>query len=442
MPKVSSNKFKTNLAKQIPKLLVLKHGQKRVMVNRHKSYKLMLDSACQHFPTIPRDAVTFQTNQLDICEGHYVDITAGTWDKIIDSLTFVEVTRAEIPLPISLPPSDARAISLPNNQSTLAQPQVNDRSSKNDKVRVKLVLKSGDILPVTMKRSKRVQSLVDIAARTEGQCPTTYRTVWDESRMDHARSIGSYDIEDGDFIYLYEEQVGGKPVIYLYSPSDVDVSVKLSLSPEWSFSAIYPVVTLKQENRQHIEWNVRTHQDGNLTERNTGLDVSYLFWEAETNSDAFPRPPASKSQSVDVFSPTSSTLGDTDSIVISVDKVTVYLDKSLKALGLHTEARTSFITYWLPSILKHEYIALRFVPQLAYERAASLSISPQPDVVTRVFMLFKGIRKEHLADWSHAQIQAEKDVSWWVDVAGVDLAKASDMVLFRVLEWGGMEVRI
>ncbi|KAG2746498.1 hypothetical protein P692DRAFT_201792034 [Suillus brevipes Sb2] len=59
-----------------------------------------------------------------------------------------------------------------------------------------------------------------------------------------------------------------------------------------------------------------------------------------------------------------------DSVLIPVGKVAVYLDKSLKALGLHTEARTSFIigSYWLPSFLKHEYIALRFVLQAAYKR--------------------------------------------------------------------------
>jgi len=99
--------------------------------------------------------------------------------------------------------------------------------------------------------------------------------------LHHEQSVEWHNILDGDIINLWVEQVGGKPVIYLYSPSDVDVSVKLSLSPEWSFSAIYPVVAPKQENRQHIEWNVRTHPDGNLTERNSGLDVSYLFWEAE-----------------------------------------------------------------------------------------------------------------------------------------------------------------
>jgi hypothetical protein len=46
----------------------------------------------------------------------------------------------------------------------------------------------------------------------------------------------------------------------------------------------------------------------------------------------------------DVFSPTSSDLSDMDSVVISVEALPKYLDISLKALGLHTEARTSFIT--------------------------------------------------------------------------------------------------
>ncbi|KAG1812599.1 uncharacterized protein BJ212DRAFT_1276757 [Suillus subaureus] len=252
-------------------------------------------------------------------------------------------------------------------------------------------------------------------------------------------SLRSYDIRDGSTISIEAKcRLGKKPVIYLYLPFDIDVSVKLSLIPEWSLSVIYPIVATEGHG-QRLEWNVRTHQDGSLTEHNSGLDVSYLFWEAETN---LPHSPASKPQPVDTFSPTSSSLSDTDSVVIPVDKITVYLDKSLKVLGLHTEARTSFITYWLPSILKHEYIALRFVPQAAYECAASLSISPQPDVVTRVFMLFRGISEEHLANWINAQMSAERDVAWWVDVVGVDLVRAGDMTLFRVLEWGGMEVLI
>ncbi|KAG2067779.1 hypothetical protein BDR04DRAFT_1120251 [Suillus decipiens] len=147
-----------------------------------------------------------------------------------------------------------------------------------------------------------------------------------------------------------------------------------AVQPAAYLSAFYPVVAT-EDHKQRLEWNVRTHRDGSLTEHNSGLHVSYLFWEADN-------------------------LDDTNSVIIPTDKATVYLDKSLKVLGLHTEARTSFISYWLPYILKHEYIALRFVPQSAYERAASLNIFPQPDVVTRVFMLFRGVSEEHLANWS------------------------------------------
>ncbi|KAG1769324.1 hypothetical protein EDD22DRAFT_817525 [Suillus occidentalis] len=409
------------------------------MVKRQRSYNLMLDAAFKHFPSIPRNMITLQTNQIDICDGHYVDITAEIWDDIIDSLTVVEVTRATAEM--TLPPW---AFSLPDYQPALSQVNSKDSSNRNDdEVTVTVVSPSKQTHSITSSRSSRVDALLADASPILGYCPTEVMAIWGGQMMHKNRSIGSYNIKDGDSIGLHKESSlrGGKPVIYLYSPSNIDVSVKLSLTPEWTLSVIYPVVPTK-DHGQLIEWNVRTHQDGSLTEHNSGLDVAYLFWEAETNLHAFPRSLVSEPQPSDTFSPTSSSLTDMDSVAIPVDKVTVYLDKSLKALGLHTEARTSFITYWLPSILKHEYIALRFVSQAAYERAASLSISPQPDIVTRVFMLFRGIPKEHLAKWSKAQMQAEEDVAWWVDVVGVDPARAGDATLFRVLEWGGMEVLV
>jgi hypothetical protein len=102
-------------------------------------------------------------------------------------------------------------------------------------------------------------------------------------------------------------------------------------------------------------------------------------------------------------------------------------------------------------LLKHEHIALRFLPQSAYERAARLDAVPSPDVVTRVFMLFKGVTEDELPLWEKAQIRAQiagaagpgrrrRAVSWWTDVVGVDVERALDVGLYRVLEWGGMEV--
>lgn len=109
-------------------------------------------------------------------------------------------------------------------------------------------------------------------------------------------------------------------------------------------------------------------------------------------------------------------------------------------LHLSNNLAISFSRYWLPSFLKHTHIALRFVPQAAYECAAPLNISPVPDVITRVFMLFKGVSLENLELWPEAQARVANNVEMWREVVGVDVEKASNPGLFRVLEWGGMEV--
>lgn len=161
---------------------------------------------------------------------------------------------------------------------------------------------------------------------------------------------------------------------------------------------------------------------------------------------------------VEHFNPNDAVLNDENSVVMPVAIITPYLDKALAALGLHTEARTSFITfvfkihcrlciliifcrYWLPSILKHQHLAFRFLPQASYEEAAPLEISPSPDVITRVFMIFKGVAEEELQSWTSASCRASEDVAHWRKIVGIDLERSLDVNLFRVLEWGGMEIR-
>ncbi|KAJ7757210.1 hypothetical protein DFH07DRAFT_958799 [Mycena maculata] len=51
--------------------------------------------------------------------------------------------------------------------------------------------------------------------------------------------------DDGEYLNLFPIQKGGKPVIYLFSPQIVDVSVRLTLTREWKLSVIYPVVPAK-----------------------------------------------------------------------------------------------------------------------------------------------------------------------------------------------------
>ncbi|KAG1736175.1 1,3-beta-glucan synthase component-domain-containing protein [Suillus occidentalis] len=52
----------------------------------------------------------------------------------------------------------------------------------------------------------------------------------------------------------------------------------------------------------------------------------------------------------------------------------------------------------------------------------------------------RGLDQGSTSNWSNAQMQAEKDVAWWVDVVGADPVRAGDVTSFRVLEWGGTEL--
>ena len=72
-----------------------------------------------------------------------------------------------------------------------------------------------------------------------------------------------------------------------------------------------------------------------------------------------------------------------------------------------------------------------------------MRVSPAPDVVTRVFMLFRGVAADDLELWEQAAARAivEDGATFWTQIVGVDSVRASDPGLFRVLEWGGMEVK-
>ncbi|KAG8943464.1 hypothetical protein FRC04_002875 [Tulasnella sp. 424] len=139
------------------------------------------------------------------------------------------------------------------------------------------------------------------------------------------------------------------------------------------------------------------------------------------------------------FSPLNSVCHPENSVLLFVEESASYLDRALRAMGLHTEAVTSFITYWLPCFMKHTYIALQFIPQIGFEEAAPLQVEPKPDIVTRIFMLYQPVMVSQLDKWSQASDRAVKDPAFGREVVGIDIEKQKDPSLFRVVEWGGME---
>ncbi|RXW11894.1 hypothetical protein EST38_g13960 [Candolleomyces aberdarensis] len=421
-------------------LLVLEYNGRQTLVPRPRGYQDLLRSLRRYFPDIPNDHddFVFETNEAAICRGKWVVVSEDAWETVVPLVQTVKVvSSARIqpswPFPFSLFQGVAAVLRYWED---------------SDPYHIFIDNGTGRTVRVSCSSSDTVGSVKKLFQGEEGLHPGMQTYYYDLQELKNDRTLAEYGVRTGATIRLVDYMpTGKKPVIYIYPPVATRVSTKLSLVPEWEFSAIYPVVPAKTTPQgQALEWVVDASPNGILKDVNTGLEVSYLYWEAETNIHNLLSPPASPSLSptgtaTETFVPNRGTLSTTNSVVLKVEKITTYLDSSLKALGLHVEARTSFITYWLPSILKHKYIALRFLPQSAYERAAPLHLEPSPDVVGRIFMLFRGVSENDLEAWVEARERTKDAVEFWKDVVGVDVDKIGDASLFRVIEWGGMEVR-
>ncbi|THU78752.1 hypothetical protein K435DRAFT_769209 [Dendrothele bispora CBS 962.96] len=415
------------------KLLVFVHGSRKVAVSRPETYYAAVCAAQEHFPHIPRPRIVLKTKDLAICDGELLEISSDIWEVVREEARTVEVAYK------------------------YQDPSLYDRGSVHSydgsfSIYVKSL--TGKTIHYSVSLSDTVLDLKQTIQGSEGTPVDQYELAFMGQFLDDDRTLSEYNIQRNAILTLVPA-LGGKttlrgkkPVIYLRAPKDIQAIVRLSLVPAWKFSAIYPMVPLlptKECEGQKLEWTVTTRKDGTLHDHHTGMEVAYLYWEALANHQSLSSPPPSPkldSSRQEYFDPAWPSLTEDNSVVLDVGKnMTNYLDKTLLSLGFDVEARTSFITFWLPELIKYQYVAIRFVNQAAYERAAPLDVTPKPDVVARVFMLFRGIPEDEIDEWSSASERAAEGVERWQDIVGVDKSKVTDESLYRVLEWGGMEVK-
>ncbi len=156
-----------------------------------------------------------------------------------------------------------------------------------------------------------------------------------------------------------EEFTVGKPVIYLYPSEPMSAQVHLRFNGELSIT--YPAY---QDG-----WSVIAHPDGTLINQADGREYSYLFWEGNSRYR----------------------WKINEGFVVSRDDVEDFLKEKLEYLGLIPKEYNEFIVYWLPELLKNPYNLIYFAGA-DYEGEAALKISPEPDSIIRVFMVFQGIK--------------------------------------------------
>lgn len=146
------------------------------------------------------------------------------------------------------------------------------------------------------------------------------------------------------------------PIIYLYTDSDEPINVQLDLDGE--LTVTYP------EYVPDEGWNVTASPDGTLTDSD-GNTYPFLFWEGELNMD------------YDLSHGYCVKGCDTEE----------FLDNALAQLGLTETEAADFKVYWLPLMEGNSYNVITF-QTTAYEDAVSHSVTPEPDTVIRVNMLW------------------------------------------------------
>ncbi|GAA5890595.1 hypothetical protein JCM6882_002974 [Rhodosporidiobolus microsporus] len=301
---------------------------------------------------------------------------------------------------------------------------------------------TGRLTRIPLASSDKVATLMLRIRDRTGMPPDQMRLIWKGQQLEELYTLEEYRFGSVEDVYLVPRLRGGKPVIYLFPPTPLpNVQVNLTLSPQWHFSALYPVcnVIKSKDGSSSVVWTVDAVPEGQLVDKENGLDLSYLFWEAEATRSTTPSSaPSLTSNGIPAFDPSNPSLTPSDGAVLSLSLFLPYLDKTLFNLSLHTSARTDFIAFWLPHFNRlastGKHIAFRFLPQRVHKQAASLEVEPRPDVVTRVFLLFKGVDVSETGKWRKAE-----SVDWVKEVR-VDPDEVANEALFRVLEWGGMEV--
>ena len=151
----------------------------------------------------------------------------------------------------------------------------------------------------------------------------------------------------------------GKPVIYLYPEKNSLVNVQVGID---QFTETIPTYGL-------FGWMVYARPNGLLTNLSDQKQYPYLFWEGYSEKN----------------------IPLVDSWTLEIDRIEAELPKVLQGLGLNEKETADFLEFWIPKILEEKlpYIEFSFVPKEMMDQVAPLKISPKPDTVIRVFMVYR-----------------------------------------------------
>ena len=154
----------------------------------------------------------------------------------------------------------------------------------------------------------------------------------------------------------------GKPVIYLYPQRPENVSVNLKYVA--GFSKTVP------SYNPSTGWQVFAKPDGTLLNKSDNKTYPYLYWEGN---------------------PTHLNIDMSTGFVVAGKDTKQFLALELPIIGLNQNETNAFLAYWVPRMDSNKFNLIHFAGH-DYTSLAPLNISPKPDSLLRVNMIFKPLQ--------------------------------------------------
>lgn len=122
-------------------------------------------------------------------------------------------------------------------------------------------------------------------------------------------------------------------------------------------------------------WHVVATPSGDLYDRTTNEHYDYLWWSSFASSLHVPN----------------------GGVSIAKDDIHKYLDDVLSRMSLNDKEINNFNEYWVPKLqsLDSDYVYINFLFNNEVNQIGKLNISPTPDNVIRVFMLYKAAERSY-----------------------------------------------
>lgn len=183
-----------------------------------------------------------------------------------------------------------------------------------------------------------------------------------------------------------------KPIIYLYPQLTTDISVKIDIHGEDAF--LYPTYA--------ESWDFTAESNGDLL-FDDGQTYNYLFWEAAHGM---------------ALSPEQTQSG----FFVKGENAIDFLEEKLTTAGFNSKEQADFITFWGPRMSQNKLNFVHFEFNETCDKYANLDISPKPDNLYRIYMVWGSVSDEY-------KIETQEIEQFYRSG-------------FSVLEWGGQESNI